>query len=280
MTNPSPGQLGQIVTWRVPTQVPASTLRSALVAAGLDPELAGDLHPRHVLSRALRDMRAGRVITRLRRLDEDHVTFQITREHVDSAAATFEREAAVRLDLRTGVVTADDSAIEAQARALVAEHAAKRLTSDLSRLIQRLFDSRRADLVPLRAQGGAYFVPDAHRALVDSVRALLITIGGRLQSFSVRLGCADTAESVAQTLAEHLLTLTTELREQCAGITADTRADVVARRAARITELRRRLDCYRGLLGTLADGVSQTIDETETALLAAIGGGADSLLAA
>lgn len=270
ITSAADGQLGQIVTWRVPAQVSLADLRAALTAAGLDPDLAGDLHPQHVLSRALRDMRTGRVIAKLQRVDDDHVRFQITRQHVDAAGATYQREALVQLNIHTRAIVADDSDIERQARELVDEHAAKRLTNDVSRLIQRLYDSRRADLIAIREQGGAYFVPESHRALVDATRTLLAAIGGRLQSFAVRLGCADTAESVASALSDHLSAMVAELREQCAGLTADSRADVIARRTARIAELRRRLECYRGLLGAYTEQVGSAIDDTERSLLAAI----------
>lgn len=264
------GQLGQIVAWRVPQSVSIDRLRSALSAAGLDPDLAGDLHPQHVLARALRDMRAGRVIARLQRVDADRVRFQLTREHVGADGATYWREAVVELDLRTQAVTADDPDIEEQAHRLVAEHAAKRLTTDVSRMIQRIYDTHCAELVPIREQGGAYFVPQQHQALVDATRTLLAQIGGRLQSFAVRLGCADTAESVASALADHLTGMVTELREQCASVTADSRADVIERRMARIAELRRRLDCYRGILGAYVGTVDAAITDTEQALLAAI----------
>jgi hypothetical protein len=232
--------------------------------------MAGDLHPQHVLSRALRDMKAGRVIAKLQRIDDDNVRFQITRQHVDAAGATYQREALVRMNLSTRDVAADDADIERQARALVDEHTAKRLTNDVSRLIQRVYDAKRADLIAIREQGGAYFVPDSHRALVDATRTLLIAIGGRLQSFAVRLGCADTAESVASALSDHLATMVAELRESCTALSTDSRADVINRRTARVAELRRRLDCYRGLLGGYVDSIGTAIDDTERELLARI----------
>lgn len=264
------GQLGQIVTWRVPSKVSLDDLRNALTAAALDPDLAGDLHPQHVLSRALRDMKQGRVIAKLQRIDDDHVRFQITRQHVDGAGASYQREAMVQMNINTRAIVADDPAIEKQATELVNEHTAKRLTNDVSRLIQRVYDTHRADLIAIREQGGAYFVPDEHKALVDSTRTLLASIGGKLQSFAVRLGCADTAESVAGALADHLTAMVTELRESCAALNTDSRADVINRRTGRIAELRRRLDCYKGLLGAYTGSIDTAIADTEKELLARI----------
>lgn len=267
---PADGQLGQIVTWRVPSQVSVDDLRNALVAASLDSDLAGDLHPQHVLSRALRDMKAGRVIAKLQRVDDDHVRFQLTRQHIDAGGASYKREAMVQMNLTTRALVADDADIEKQARTLVDEHTAKRLTNDVSRLIQRVYDTHRADLIAIREQGGAYFVPDEHKALVDATRTLLASIGGKLQSFAVRLGCSDTAESVAGALADHLTAMVTELRESCAALNTDSRADVINRRTARIAELRRRLDCYKGLLGAYTGSIDAAISDTEKDLLSRI----------
>ena len=270
MTDRTDGQLGQIVSWRVPTSVSVDTLRAALGAARLDPELAGDLHPRYVLARALRDMKSGRVICRLKQIDENTVSFQLTLQQAGATQVDYKREAVVTLDLHSGVVTADDPGIEAKARELVREHAAKRLTNDLTRLVQHVYDKHRADLIPIRDQGGAYFVPDLHKALVDQSRLFLLAIGGRLNSFAVRLGCSDTAESVAESMAEYLQRLIEEFRVSCADITMDSRRDVVNRRNERAAELRRRLECYRGLLGAAATGIDTAIETAEKELLAKI----------
>ncbi len=148
-------KLGTIVTWKAPTAVRLDDLRAALAAAGFPLDYAPDLRPQNVLARALRDMRQGRVITRLQRVDHDTMRFQLTRVHTNAHAADYDREAVVTLDLRSCVVSADDPQIERRARELVAEHASRRVTSDLSRMIQRIFDDRRADLVSIREQGGA-----------------------------------------------------------------------------------------------------------------------------
>ena len=270
MTDRTGGQLGQIVAWRVPSSVSVDTLRAALAAARLNPDLAGDLHPRYVLARALRDMKSGRVICKLKQIDENTVSFQLTLQQAGATQVDYQREAVVTLDLRSSVINADNPLIETIARDLVKEHAAKRLTNDLTRLVQHVYDQHRADLIPIRDQGGAYFVPDQHRALVDQSRVFLFAIGGRLNSFAVRLGCSDTAESVAESMADYLQRLITEFRESCADVTVDSRRGVVNRRNEQAAELRRRLECYRGLLGAAATGIDTAIDEAEKELLAKI----------
>lgn len=263
------GQLGQIVTWKVPAMVTLTALRDALTAANLDEELARDLHPRHIFTRALREMKAGRVICRLQCDDaENRVSFQLTRQDAGITEVVYDREAQVNMDLHTGTITADNPEIEERARLLFEDHTAKRLTGDLTRLVQQVFDRERADLVPLREQGGVYFVPDQHKDLVEQVRTLLHGIHGRLNSFAIRLGCADTAQSVADSLSEHLAGLIEEFRASCAGISPDSRDGAIARREGRIAELRRRLECYRGLLGAYAQSIEAEINKADGELLA------------
>lgn len=264
------GQLGQIVTWAVPGGTGLARLRDALEAAGLDPQMAADLHPRHLLRRALRDMKAGRVICQLRELGDGWVSFQLTKESAGSTAAVYTSEAVVRLELTTGRVEADVPAVRDRARELMDRHATNREAADLTRLLQRIYAAYTADLIPIRDQGGAYFVPDSHRALVDKTRVLLEGIGGKLRRFAVRLGCEDTAASVAESLTSYLSELIREFRESCATVTADSRVDVIERRAGKMTALKRRMESYRGLLGAYAEQIADELTTAERELLAHI----------
>mgnify|MGYP001593995428 CR=1 FL=1 len=125
MMDRTDGQLGQIVAWRVPGEVSVDELRAALAAARLDPDLAGDLHPRYVLARALRDMRTGRVICRLKQINEDTVSFQLTLQQAGVRQVDYQREAVVTLDLRSGLISADDSGIDTAIEAAEKELLAK-----------------------------------------------------------------------------------------------------------------------------------------------------------
>ncbi len=260
------GQLGTIVSWRVPNQVALDVLRTALRDAGLDETLAGDMRPQNALRRALGEMKAGRVIRKLRR-DGDELYFQLTKEHLDSQEITYNKEAEVHLNCDTGAVNGDDYEITAEARRLLAAHLDKRLTSDLTRLVQRVFDARRADLIPIREAGGAYFVPDMHTDLVEKVRTLLTEIKGKLRSFSVRLGSEDTKESVADSMSEYLISEIEDLEERCKEITAESRSDVVSRRLEEFGDKRKKLELYRGLLMGYADAIQEKFDSTERAIL-------------
>lgn len=268
-TPTDPGQLGWIVSWKVPSEVPLSALRDALRTAGMDTDLAGDMSTQNALRRALRDMNESRVIRKLRH-DGDTVFFQITHEEKTDTKIEYWREAEVCLE-GCGNVTCDVPELAEQARILLTEHLSKRLTTDLTRLLKAVFDKRKADLVPIREQGGAYFVPEHCQELVDQSRALLNAIGGKLRSFAVRLGCGDTKASVAESLSQYLADLVGEFRESIDGIDA-SKGYLIERRAGRVAELRQKLSTYRGLLSGYADVIASDIDAADKQLAAAIAG--------
>jgi hypothetical protein len=263
------GQLGTIVSWRVPSSVAFGLLQKALATSGFDADLASELQPAHALSRALNEMRKGRVIRRTGR-EDDLIGFQFTKEWLDEHAKEimYDREAHLTLDVKTGAVACKDSEeIAERARELLAEHNAKRLTSDLTRLLHRIYTAYKADLIPIREQGGAYFVPDMHDALVNQTYTLLEAIGGKLRRFQVRLGSAETAESVANSMSEYLTQLIEEFRDTCESVTGDSRKDVIENRVGTIGDLRRKLDLYRGLLSGYAEAITEQVETAEVELM-------------
>lgn len=261
------GQLGTIVSWRVPSNVAFTVLQESLKAAGFDTELATELQPAHVLSRALNEMRKGRVIRKLRR-EGDNLLFQFTKEYLEAEEIIYEREAELSLEVTTGHLECKESPeILERAKTLFAEHQAKRMTSDLTRLLHRIYTAFRADLIPIREQGGAYFVPDMHADLVSKTGSLLQAIGGHMRSFQVRLGSEETAESVANSMSDYLTQLIGEFRESCEKVTGDSRKDVIEHRVGSIGELRRKLELYRGLLSGYAEAITEQVETAETELM-------------
>lgn len=263
------GQLGTIVSWRVPSMVSLSALRDALVDAELSADLAGDMQTRNALKRGMRDMKQGRVIRQLR-VEGELLYFQFTAEHFDELEITYDKEAELTLNLQTGEIKCDVQALAVQADQLMNEHLAKRLTSDMTRLVQRVYDANRADLIPIREAGGAYFVPDMHREIVVKTRKLLNAIGGKLLSFDVRLGSSDTSASVADSLSDYLSDLIGEFRESCEAITSESKSRSTDARKANLAELRQKLECYSGLLGGYASGIQAQIATADQELLQAM----------
>jgi hypothetical protein len=266
--------IGHIITWRVPTRVPLDSLRAAMAEAGIPEALAGDLHPRHALARALREMAHGqpRIVRRLPTDDQDRPRMQLTREYLTKLGLDYQRECVLTLD--GGVVRGDDAAIVTEAQRLLREHIETRMTHDLTRLVQRVVSEAGTDLIPVREAGGAYFVP-AGAGVVAQLAVLLERIGGKLCLFAVTLG-HGTEESIANTLADYLIGQIGEFRESIKGLGEDTRADVRTRRLERIAGLKQRLSSYRTLLGAIADRVAGVLREAEGDLLAKIGESAGS----
>lgn len=261
--------IGHIITWRVPTRISLDALRAAMTEAGIPEDLAGDLHPRHALARALRELAHGqpRIVRRLPPDQQDRPRMQLTREYLNSVGLNYEREAVLTLD--GTVVRGDHAAIATEAQRLLEEHIATRLTNDLTRLVQRVVAEAGTDLIPVREQGGAYFVP-AGAAVVAQLAVLLDRIGGRISMFAVTIG-HGTDESIANTLAEYLIGQITEFRASIEGMGEDARSDVRARRIERIASLRQRLGSYRTLLAASADRVAEVLRQAEGDLLARIG---------
>jgi hypothetical protein len=261
--------IGHIITWRVPARVTLDSLRAAMSEAGIPEELAGDLHPRHALARALHEMAHGqpRIVRRLPADDQDQPRMQLTREYLSKVGLEYQRECV--LTLVGSVVRGDDAAIAVEAQRLLEEHIGTRLTSDLTRLVQRVVEDSGTDLIPVREQGGAYFVP-AGAAVVAKLAILLERIAGRISMFAVTIGHGSD-ESIANTLADYLINQIGEFRTSIEGLGEDARSDVRARRIERIGALRMRLDSYRTLLAASADRVANVLREAEGDLLARIG---------
>jgi hypothetical protein len=246
-----------------------------MVAAAVPAELAGDLQPRHALARAMRDVVKSqpRLARKLPKDEFGRPRVQLTIESLNGQTLEYTREAVVTL-LDTGSVAVtetsggDAAVLASEVDRLLGEHLAQRMTGDLTRLVQRIVDAAGADLVPVREQGGAYFVPAGHD-VVDRLRLLLEGIGGRLQTFAVSIGHGSDA-SIADTLSDYLLGQIRELKESVAELTPETRADVRQRRMTRAAELRQRLDAYRSLLSVSADRVSSELERVDTALVAAV----------
>lgn len=272
-TDDKGGILGTIITWRVPTNVKFKLLKRGLRKSGLDEGLVRDLAPYHALTRALNDMRKGRVIRKLRREGPEYV-FQLTREHLDEKEATYEKEAILRLDASTGALRCKDKGIKQQAEELLEDHLNKRMASDISTLMFRIYKDHSGDLIAIREQGGAYFVPRTHRRLVEQTRTLFDTIGGRLRSFDVRLGSDDTKESVAESMSDYFKQLVQQFKDSCENIDGTTRSDVAERRMQSVADLRSKLELYRGLLSGYADQIADVISDANDDLMRKLAQGA------
>jgi hypothetical protein len=117
----------------------------------------------------------------------------------------------------------------------------------VTRLIQRLFE-RKADLFPIREQGGCYFVPQEHVSFVDRVQAFLGKINGKMNRFPVPAGTAHGDKSVKDAVADGIAAMIEEHLAAIASFGEDTRQDTLVRAAERIRQTKFKVEVYSAYL--------------------------------
>ncbi len=258
--------LGEIVSWQPPKVVRFLDLKAALGVAGLDEALAREMLPRNAFSRAAKSLAEHRIIRQVSE-DEKQIIFQFTQEHLSDGKYEYSYETKLYLGKENGsVVCPDHPELAPLAMQLIQNEMEVRKTMDVSRLIQRIFDQHSADLVPIRSQGGVYFVVESQQELIESVDVLLKTIGGHLRRFRITPDSATTAQSVARSMHEYMLTLLSDFEKTCGDINRDSAPHVLQRRALRVIELRGKLDANKDLLQDLVSDVSERLDQAEKLL--------------
>lgn len=263
---------GFIVSWHVPSIVKLADLRAGITATGRDPlDLAPDLKAASVVSRS-----AGKIARELtgkttRRLSRkvEHTTRQITAEHVDAAGLTYSRDAAIGFDEQTGKLTSD---VLTGLDSIQDEIEHTRKAGDVTRVVQRIVEEAGSDLIPVRENGGAYFIPAGH-AVIDAVRTVLEAVGGQMMQFACTIGHgadADrTGQSVASVITDYMLKQIGELQEAVDALNEKgLRSDVKRNRLSHVASLKDRLAAYSSLIGGQHDAVEKALTKAESTLLA------------
>lgn len=253
--------LGEIVTWDLRSmEIPLATIQTALRDAGLPEDSIGDLRTETAFSRAIKDLREGRAIDKIK-TDKDSrtVQFQFTRKHLDESRVEidFQTEAQCYLNLDSGDIICHDSpSIEAHARTMFAHAVAHRTTSDVTRLIKRLFETH-ADLFSINpAKGVAYFVPECHRSFSAQMEDFLSALGGSLLRFPVPSGTDAGNRSVKESVDAGLLAMAEELRVARAEWSESTRHATMEHQLQRLQVVQHKAESYAALLG---DRQAQTL---------------------
>ena len=237
------GLLGEILSWNCPRlSVRHLELIDALRAAGLDESVARELAPRHAFSRACKKLSDARIIRQVSE-DASTITFQFTSEHKDGDRFEYDFETLLTLEKATGKVTCPLPGLATLAQEELDRCIAVRTGSDVTRIVQRLFE-RQADLFPIREKGGAYFCPQRHVAFVDQIQQFLGGINGRLARFPVPAGTPEGDRSVKEAVADGLAALIQDHEQAIAGFGEDTRPDTLERAAERIKTTRFKVEAY------------------------------------
>lgn len=262
-------QAGNIVSWESPKEeVLFADLRCALGVNGFSEDLAKEMAPRNAFSRACKQMKEDRVIDKVEETKEE-IKFQLTRKSLVGTELEYTKECDMFLNKETGRVHGSNTQLAEHAEKLVFHHQNVRCSADITRLIQKIFENSGGDLVPVRKQGGVYFVPHTHTELIHRIGSLMSTLGGALNLFAVDASDEKTKECVAEQMTDHLLGLIDEFKANCNGITADTGQATIERRVDNVIEIKGKLQSYESLLTGYVDKISREIDDAERVLLEA-----------
>lgn len=273
MTNNVQAPVGFIVSWSVPATVQLSDLRNGIISAGLDPDMAPDLRPASRVARATAFVAKTTSSKDTKKLARPvaHTTRQITREdHDPSGTLSYTREAAIDFDDISNTLSTDDPTLRQAVKDADALVIDTRTASDVTRILQRVVSGAGSDLIPVRDQGGAYFIPSG-QGVIGQLDTIVTEVGGTLSRFACTIGHGSD-ESIATTITDYMLKQIGELREAIDELNEKgIRSDVKSRRLTRVAELRERIGAYATLVGAQADKLNETLNQAEAALLAKLG---------
>ena len=270
--------LGEVITWTCPAKaVRHADLVAALRSAALDEKVARALAPRHAFARACRKLARARVIRPLAET-EATITFQFTAESRAGDKYEYTLETLLVLDKKSGAVTCDLPGLATLAQEELARCLEHRTGSDVTRVVQKLFDVQ-ADLFAIREAGGCYFVPVVHAPLVDRVQTFLDRLNGRLGRFPVPAGTAEGDRSVREAVACGLAAVIAEYRAAVAGFDADTKAETLERAAEKIRRTRLKVEGYAEYLADERGRLDRELTAAQTDLRARVAALADNAAA-
>lgn len=256
--------MGELITWssRTNKNVKHDDVVAALKDVGLDSNLCKDLLPRNAWSRAAKSMKDNRLIDAVNE-SADEIVFQFTRKHLQSEELTFQKECFLRLNKTTGKVSCKSNPdLEVYAQQLMDEAMVARTTSDITKIVQTLFDQNAA-LFPCREEGGVYFVPQEHTEFVTQVQTFLESLGGMMNRFPLLAGTVQGDNAVKRSVTDSMERLLQEHEDAIGAFTLSTRKDTLENAAERIKETRVRLQAYSHYLDTNAKTLLEKVDAAD-----------------
>ena len=235
--------LGEIITWKVQgVAISHADLISGLMASDLDCDVAKELAPRNAFARACSKLDSERII---RKVAEDHatITFQFTREALEEGKFSYHFESLIFVNKHSGKITSENLELEQLAKEEFCRCMEARTATDVTRLIQRLFE-RHADLFSIRDQGGVYFVPAVHHGFIAKVENFLRKIGGTLQRFPIPAGSPQGDRAVQDAVASGLQGIIEEHLEAVQKFGEDTRPETLRKAEEKIRATRLKIQGY------------------------------------
>ena len=267
--------LGEIITWScAKVSIRHIDLIEALRESSLDESVARELAPRHAFSRACKKLAQQRIIRQVAE-DDKAIRFQFTAEHREGDHFSYDLETMLTLDKATGKVTCDLPGLATLAQEELDRCLEARTGGDVTRIIQKLFE-RKADLFPIREQGGAYFCPQEHVGFIDRVQRFLGRLNGKMNRFPVPAGTPEGDRSVKESVAAGLAALIAEHQSAVEAFGEDTRPSTLERAAERIRQTRFKVEAYSVYLADEKARLEEQLAEAARQLRAKVEALADS----
>lgn len=257
---------GEIITWnaRTNSRHTYASVRDALRRATLDPGIVTEFIPRHAFSRACKSMSEERIIDIFKEEGEELV-FQFTDRTLETAGWDYSKKTFLRLNRVSGNISCTEANLKDLAEKKLEEAMEERTTSDITRIVQRLFDQN-GDLFPIRDQGGAYLVPDEHRGFVNQIEMFLEALGGRVRRFPIQAGTPQGDKAIGDTIADALVTLIEDHKKAVADFTIHTQRGTIEGAAERINSTRVKVEAYAHYLADRSRDLLREVDVANTQL--------------
>ncbi|MEY4393434.1 MAG: hypothetical protein RL595_683 [Planctomycetota bacterium] len=257
--------LGEIITWKVNgVAISHANLISGLMASDLDCDVARELAPRNAFARACSKLDSERII---RKVAEDHatITFQFTREALEDGKFSYHFESLIFVNKHSGKITSENLELEQLAKEEFCRCMEARTATDVTRLIQRLFE-RHADLFSIRDQGGVYFVPEVHHNFIAKVENFLRTIGGILQRFPIPAGSPQGDRAVQDAVASGLQGIIEEHLEAVRMFGEDTRPETLRRAEEKVRATKLKIEGYSFYLDKKREDLEASLQQASELL--------------
>lgn len=258
---------GELVCWSCHgVKVSYHKIVQALREADLDPDVARRLLPRNAFRRACKELGQSRVIREIKELSNNtELVFQFTSEKKEDKKFAYELECLVSINRETGAVACSNEEVKQHAQALLNQAIETRTGSDVTRIIQRLFEQN-ADLFPVRDRGGIYFCPIAFSSFVDKVHKFMGLMNGTLDRWPIPAGLSSSKVSVKDSITQGVTSMIEEHLRAIEAFDDSTRADTYERHEANILNTAFKIEAYKALLEEKAEELEEALREARALL--------------
>lgn len=273
---------GAIVWWRLSGQLDFDTLKTAWVAAGLDPkDLPTPCSNAVALTRAGNELRAKRCLIRPLGRDQGFAVVyeRVTGDHKEldhRVIAKVTLNAVGRPQVATGPDGTSDEVFDVRQRVHASFDAALAQldTSDISAWLVKMMP--RLDAVGLRDQGGVYFIPygavDEAARMVAVLRSVSNHVVNRVPAMRSEDAVAAILDAVTQEAQAAADNLAKDLEENKLGEIG------FANRANKCSDMEAKISRYEDLLGMKLDTVRDRLENLRANLtIASLKGRGDEL---